>query len=89
MTGAYTEIKVRTHVVRIERLEKLRWRVTVDGRRLFTFCSEARARDAGRLEARRLDYAAADAQRHLRGAGPEARREGPVARLAAGPRGGR
>jgi hypothetical protein len=70
MTGKYTEMKVRTHVVGIEQLEKLRWRVTVDGRRLFTFCSEARARDAGRLEARRLDYAAADAQRRLRGACP-------------------
>jgi hypothetical protein len=56
-------MRVRTHVVGIERLEKLRWRVTVDGRRHFTFCSEARARDAGRLEARRLDYAAADARR--------------------------
>jgi hypothetical protein len=66
----YTEMKVRSHVVGIERLERLRWRVTVDGRRLFTFCSEARARDAGRLEARRLDYAAADAQRRLRGACP-------------------
>lgn len=57
MPAAYTEMKVRSHVIGIERLERLRWRVSVDGRRLFTFCSEARARDAGRLEARRLDYA--------------------------------
>ncbi len=63
MAAPYTEMKVRTHVVGIERLEKLRWRVSVDGRRLFTFCSEARARDAGRLEARRLDYVALDAFR--------------------------
>ncbi len=35
MTGTYTEMKVRDHVVGIERLEKLRWRVTVDGRRCF------------------------------------------------------
>jgi hypothetical protein len=62
MSTSYSEMKVRTHVVGIERLEKLRWRVTVDGRRLFTFCSEARARDAGRLEARRLDFAALDAR---------------------------
>jgi hypothetical protein len=61
MTATYTEIKVRTHVIGIERLERLRWRVIVDGRRLFTFCSEARARDAGRLEARRLDFVASDA----------------------------
>jgi hypothetical protein len=66
MTGNHTEMKVGSHVVGIERLERLRWRVTVDGRRLFTFCSEARARDAGRLEARRLDYVAADAKRRLR-----------------------
>ncbi|HEX9244121.1 MAG TPA: hypothetical protein VF875_16880 [Anaeromyxobacter sp.] len=63
MTASYTEMKIRSHVIGIERLERLRWRVTVDGRRLFTFCSEARARDAGRLEARRLDYAAQDAVR--------------------------
>lgn len=63
MPAAYMEMKVRSHVIGIERLERLRWRVTVDGRRLFTFCSEARARDAGRLEARRLDYAATDALR--------------------------
>lgn len=55
MTSTYTEMRIRTHVVGIERLEKLRWRVTVDGRRLFTFCSEARARQAGAFEARRLD----------------------------------
>jgi hypothetical protein len=55
--------RVRSHVVSIERLEKQRWRVSVDGRTLFTFCSEARAREAGRLEACRLDLAA-----HARGA---------------------
>jgi hypothetical protein len=65
MSGSYSEMKVRTHVVGIERLEKTRWRVSVDGRRLFTFCSEARARDAGRLEARRLDFVAHD-RAHLR-----------------------
>jgi hypothetical protein len=66
MTATYSELKVRTHVVAIERLERLRWRVSVDGRRLSTFCTEARARDAGRLEARRLDYVAADALRRGR-----------------------
>ena len=65
MPASYSELKVRTHLVGIERVEKDRWRVSVDGRRLFTFCSEARARDAGRLEARRLDFLAKDrAQRH-------------------------
>jgi hypothetical protein len=60
MPASYSELKVRTHVVGIERLDKQRWRVSVDGRRLFTFCTEARARDAGRLEARRLDFVAQD-----------------------------
>jgi fructosamine-3-kinase len=60
MPTNYSEIKVRTHVVGVERLEAHRWRVSVDGRRLFTFCSEARARNAGRLEARRLDFVAED-----------------------------
>ena len=63
MSVSYSEMRVRTHVVGIERLERLRWRVSVDGRRLFTFCSEARARDAGRLEARRLDLVARDRHR--------------------------
>jgi len=58
MSATYSEMKVRTHLVGIERLEKLRWRVSVDGRRLSIFCSESRARDAGRLEARRLDFVA-------------------------------
>ncbi len=51
---------VRTHTVTIERLEKLRWQVIVDGRRFASFCSESRARAAGRREARRLDFAAAE-----------------------------
>ena len=67
MTAAYTERKVRSHVVGIERLEPLRWRVSVDGRRLFTFCSEVRARQAGALEARRLDMVASDPRTATRG----------------------
>jgi hypothetical protein len=67
MSASYIEMKVRGHVVGIERLERLRWRVTVDGRPLFTFCSEARARDAGRLEARRLDWVAEDEVRRRSG----------------------
>jgi hypothetical protein len=49
--------------VTIDRLERNRWRVTVDGRLLATFCSESRARAAGRIEARRLDFVASDPQR--------------------------
>lgn len=67
MTTAYSETRVKGHVVGIERLEPLRWRVSVDGRRLFTFCSEARARQAGALEARRLDMVASDRRTANRG----------------------
>lgn len=52
---------VRTHVVGIEHLEKNRFAVTVDGRRFASFCSESRARSAGRHEARRLDLVAQEA----------------------------
>lgn len=69
MSNAYTELRIRTHVIGVERLERLRWRVSVDGRRLSTFCSQARARDAGRLEARRLDFVASELAGH-RGALP-------------------
>lgn len=72
MQADYSEKKIGNHVVGVERLEKLRWRVSVDGRRLFTFCSESRAREAGRLEARRLDYVELDASRH-RGIAPRER----------------
>lgn len=58
--GDYSERLVKGHVVGIERLEPQRWRVTVDGRRHFTFCSESRARQAGALEAGRLAFSAAD-----------------------------
>jgi hypothetical protein len=59
----YSERIVKGHVVGVERLERLRWRVSVDGRRLSIFCTEARARQAGVLEARRLDYVANDPRR--------------------------
>ncbi len=67
MSNAYTERSVKGHVVGVERLEPLRWRVSVDGRPLFTFCSEARARQAGALEARRLDMVASDRRAVSRG----------------------
>ena len=57
MRPTCTTVAIGKHTVQIERLEKLRWRVPVDGRRFAIFCTESRARAAGRLEARRLDYA--------------------------------
>ncbi len=58
--GNYTERLVKGHRVGVERLEPQRWRVSVDGRPLFTFCSESRARQAGVLEAGRLAFRASD-----------------------------
>jgi hypothetical protein len=49
--------------VSIERVDARRWRVSVDGRVLASFCSESRARSAGRIEARRLDFVASDRRR--------------------------
>jgi len=49
-------VTIGKHVIVIEKLERLRWRVSVDGRRFAVFCSESRARAAGRQEARRLDH---------------------------------
>jgi hypothetical protein len=48
-------------MVGIEQIEKNRYVVTVDGRRFASFCSESRARSAGRNEARRLDFIAREA----------------------------
>jgi hypothetical protein len=61
-TPLRTTFTVRTHLVTLECLEKHRWRVRVDGNLLASFCSEARARAAGRTEARRLDFVASDAR---------------------------
>jgi len=60
MAADCSESMVRGHLVAVERLERLRWRVTIDGRRFFTFCSQARARAAGVVEARRLSFIASD-----------------------------
>ena len=51
------------HRVFIERVDVHRWDVSVDGRRLASFCTESRARNAGRTEARRLDFVALERRR--------------------------
>lgn len=58
MTTPSSRFSIHAHVVGIEQLEKNRFLVTVDGRRLASFCSRSRARAAGRLEAQRLDFVA-------------------------------
>lgn len=55
MSATQRTFDVRAHRVSIERVDSHRWRVSVDGRVLASFCSESRARNAGRTEARRLD----------------------------------
>ncbi len=61
MNPPRASFSVRAHVVGIEQIEKGRYVVTVDGQRFASFCSESRARAAGRLEARRLDFLAHEA----------------------------
>jgi len=58
MNPPRASFSVRAHVVGIEQIEKNRYVVTVDGQRFASFCSESRARAAGRHEARRLDFVA-------------------------------
>ncbi len=55
MTPRRTTFEVHEHQVCVERVDVHRWDVSVDGRKLASFCSESRARNAGRTEARRLD----------------------------------
>jgi hypothetical protein len=64
MSTAPITFAVRGHVVGIERLEKQRWRVRIDGQAFASFYSEARARAAGRTEARRLDLVAREPRPH-------------------------
>jgi hypothetical protein len=54
---------VHEHRVCVERVDVHRWDVLVDGRKLASFCSESRARTAGRTEARRLDLVAPSRRR--------------------------
>jgi len=63
MNPGRATFEVRTHLVSIEQVDVRRWRVSVDGHMLASFCSESRARTAGRTEARRLDFVAADRRR--------------------------
>ncbi len=55
--------EVRAHQVCVERVDTHRWDVSIDGRKLASFCSESRARNAGRTEARRLDLVATQRKR--------------------------
>ena len=63
MIATRTTFEVRTHRVCIERVDAHRWAVSVDGNKLASFCSESRARNAGRTEARRLDFVALERRR--------------------------
>lgn len=65
MGATWTTVRVGQHTVLIEKLERQLWRVSVDGRRFATFCTESRARAGGRMEARRLDFSGQ--LRHLPG----------------------
>ncbi len=53
-TNPVVFFQVGAHQIQLERVDKQLWKVTIDGRRYATFCSESRARAAGRAEAKRL-----------------------------------
>jgi len=61
MSPSRASFSVGHHQVGIEKVEKTRFRVTIDGAHFASFCSESRARSAGRSEARRRDFAAREA----------------------------
>jgi hypothetical protein len=63
MNPRHTTFPVGAHVVGVEQIERNRYVVTIDGRRFASFCSESRARAAGRIEARRLDFVAQESRR--------------------------
>ena len=46
-------VQVGRHEVVVERIDARLWKVLVDGKRQGTYCSESRARAAGRDEAKR------------------------------------
>jgi hypothetical protein len=54
MKAVLSTHSIRGHLIGIERVDTHRWRVTIDGRPLASFCTEGRARAAGNAEARRL-----------------------------------
>jgi len=66
MPKAPLHFSVRARVVGVEQVDDDRFIVTIDGRRFASFCSESRARAAGRSEARRLDLVARESERSRR-----------------------
>jgi hypothetical protein len=63
MRLSHCTFDVRGHLVGVERVDRHLWRVSVDGRKIASFCSEGRARAAGKAEARRLELVAHEARR--------------------------
>jgi|MudIll2142460700_1097286.scaffolds.fasta_scaffold161342_2 hypothetical protein len=53
MANPFFSFSVRSRVVGVERVDDHRYLVTIDGHHFASFCSESRARAAGRSEARR------------------------------------
>jgi hypothetical protein len=66
MPKAPLHFSVRARLVGVEQVDDDRFIVTIDGRRFASFCSESRARAAGRSEARRLDLVARESERSRR-----------------------
>ncbi len=48
---------VKNHLVELVRVDAKQWRVVIDGKNYATFCSESRARVAGRTAAQFMAFA--------------------------------
>jgi len=62
MPKAPLHFSVRARLVGVEQVDDDRFLVTIDGRRFASFCSESRARAAGRSQAPRRDLVARETQ---------------------------
>jgi len=52
----HVTFNVKTHLVELVRLDGKQWRVVIDGKNYATFCSESRARVAGRTAAQLMAF---------------------------------
>jgi len=53
----HVAFSVKSHLVELMRVDAKQWRVVIDGKNYATFCSESRARVAGRTAAQFMAFA--------------------------------
>ena len=52
----HVAFSVKSHLVELMRVDAKQWRVVIDGKNYATFCSESRARVAGRTAAQLMAF---------------------------------